>query len=385
MYQDGKKWWLAFLTACAILFFFSPKMATGSKTASAAGVQRDWKIEWERTLTAAREEGRVAVFSWISADLQQALGQFQKFYPEIKLLLVPGRGSELGPRLLAERRVGKYLADAYVGGTTPMVEMLVPAKAMDPIRPALILPDVVDESLWFRRRFYFADPGGEYILLTDGTVSTSVMAYNTQMVRPEEFKSHWDLLKLKWKGKIVAHDPRKTGGAGGPIRFLYFSPQLGPKFVYRLFSEMGITFAHDGRQMIDWLAVGKYLIALFPAAGDIGKVIEQGLPVDQITHIKEGAAMHPGAGAVGLINRAPHPNAAKVFINWFLSREGQTVYQKYTDRNSLRTDIPKDSLTDKSVVPKEGVNYIFSALPEYRDLNPIHKLITEALQKAGKM
>jgi hypothetical protein len=77
--------------------------------------------------------------------------------------------------------------------------------------------------------------------------------------------------------------------------------------------------------------------------------------------------------------------AARVYLNWFLSREGQAVYQKISERNSLRTDIPKDYLPEaQRIVPKEGVHYIFSALPGYRDLRPIRKLITEALEKAGK-
>lgn len=95
--------------------------------------------------------------------------------------------------------------------------------------------------------------------------------------------------------------------------------------------------------------------------------------------------MHAGAGAVSLVNRPAHPNAAKIYLNWFLSREGQMAYQRITERNSLRTDILKDRLPDAAnIVPKEGVPYIFSALPEYSDLQPIRKVITEALEKAGK-
>lgn len=351
----------------------------------AAEVKGNWKAEWEKTVKAAKGEGEVVVFAWITSGLRNAVAEFRKAYPEIKLIYVPGTGSQLGPRLLAERRAGKYLADLYIGGTTTPVEVLIPAKALDPIRPALILPEVADESSWFGKKFYFADPNGEYVLLFDGTVSSSFIAYNTKLVRREEFQSTWDLLHPKWKGKIVAHDPRRSGGAGGPIRYLYFSSHLGPKFVYRLFNEMDVTFGPDPRQMMDWLATGKYPLYLFPAGSELETAKKQGLPVDEMTHItREGAAMHAGAGAVGLLNRAAHPNAAKVFLNWFLSREGQIAYQKYEDRNSLRTDISKDTLTDKNMVPKEGVDYIFSALPEYRDLNPIRKLITEGLQSSKK-
>jgi iron(III) transport system substrate-binding protein len=350
-----------------------------------AAERPDRKADWEKTLKAAKTEGQVTVYGWSRDSHVQALTEFQKIYPEIKLILISGSGSDLGSRVIAERRAEKYLADIFVVGTTTAVEVLLPAKTLDPIRPHLILPEVSDESLWFGKRFYFADAAKEHVLLNDGTVETSLIAYNTKLVRPEEIQSYWDLLQPKWRGKILAYDPRKRSGAGGPIRFLYFSPKLGPKFVYRLFNEMDLTLAAEGHLMTDWLATGKFPLFIFPAAGDIDKAKKQGLPVDEMTHLsQEGASMHPGAGAISIMNRPAHPNAAKVYLNWYLSREGQIAYQRITERNSLRTDIPKDRLPDPNVVPKEGIPYIFSALPEYSDLQPIRKLVTEALEKTGK-
>jgi iron(III) transport system substrate-binding protein len=352
---------------------------------SPAAEKPDRKAEWEKTLKAAKTEGQVTVYGWSRESHLQALTEFQKIYSEIKLILISGSGSDLGPRIIAERRAGKYLADLFIVGTTTPVEVLLPAKALDPIRPHLILPEVSDESLWFGKKFHFADAEKEYVLLNDGTVETSLIAYNTKLVRPEEIQSYWDLLQPKWRGKILAYDPRKRSGAGGPIRFLYFSPKLGPKFVYRLFNEMDLTLAGEGHLMTDWLATGKFPLFIFPAAGDIDKAKKQGLPVDEMTHLsQEGASMHAGAGAVGIMNRPAHPNATKVYLNWYLSREGQIAYQRITERNSLRTDIPKNFPDAANVVPKEGVPYIFAALPEYGDLQPIRKLITEALEKAGK-
>jgi iron(III) transport system substrate-binding protein len=370
----------------ALPFFIASLSALLLFSSIHAAERPDRKAEWERTLKAARAEGQVTVFGWSRDSHLQALTEFQKVHPDIKLVLISGSGSDLGPRLIAERRAEKYLADLFIVGTTTPVEVLMPAKALDPIRPSLILPEVADESLWFGKKFHFADPQKEHVLLNDGTVETSLIAYNTKLVRPEEIQSYWDLLQPKWRGKILAYDPRKRSGAGGPIRFLYFSSKLGPKFVYRLFNEMDLTLASEGHLMTDWLATGKYPLFLFPAAGDIDKAKKQGLPVDELTHLsQEGAAMHAGAGAVGIINRPAHPNAAKVYLNWYLSREGQTAYQRITERNSLRTDIPKDRLPDAAnIVPKEGVPYIFSALPEYSDLQPIRKVVTEALEKAGK-
>ena len=75
----------------------------------------------------------------------------------------------------------------------------------------------------------------------------------------------------------------------------------------------------------------------------------QGLPVDWFKpdHLKEGTYITGGSGGVALINKAPHPNAAKVGLNWLLSREGQMAYQRlFTQGNdgpdSMRIDIPKE-------------------------------------------
>lgn len=377
---------MRFAVAAFAALFWTPGWALSENpSAFAQETKAHWKDEWDRTLNRAREEREVVVVGFSSSAVVQALTEFQKFYPEIKLILISGRGSQLGPRLVAERRASKYLADVYVAGTTTAVEVLVPAKAFDPIRPVLILPEVVDETLWFNKKFYFADPQGEHILINDGTAESSFIAYNTKLVQPEEFRSYLDLLNAKWKGKIVAHDPRRSGGGGGSTRFLYYSPKFGPNFLFRLFSEMDIRIGADERQMMDWLATGKYSLYLFPSSGDPAKAKQQGLPVDEITHIREGASMHSGAGGIALMNRAPHPNAAKLYINWFLSREGQTAWQKSNDRNSLRTDIRKDYISDwRSRVPKEGEDYIFLALPQYASRDPIRKVITEALRKAGK-
>lgn len=75
----------------------------------------------------------------------------------------------------------------------------------------------------------------------------------------------------------------------------------------------------------------------------------------------------------------------RVFINWFLSREGQIAWQKHTDRNSLRTDIPKESIGKwKDKLPPDDGNYIFTNLPKYNDLRAGQKIVEEALAQAAK-
>jgi iron(III) transport system substrate-binding protein len=212
--------------------------------------------------------------------------------------------------------------------------------------------------------------------------------YNTHQVNPKDFHSFWDFLHPKWKGKISAADMRRGGPGGAPMRFLYFNPKLGPEYIRRLFSEMDITLFRDRRQGVDWLATGKYSICFF--CSDIGQAQLQGLPVDAFGLLKEGAGLSASTGNVGFVNRAPHPNAAKVFLNWLLSREGQITMQKEYAKamtgnsNSLRIDIPKDIVPAHERL-REGIDYIEVDSWERRgSMEDIYKVVNEALAKAKK-
>jgi ABC-type Fe3+ transport system substrate-binding protein len=99
---------------------------------------------------------------------------------------------------------------------------------------------------------------------------------------------------------------------------------------------------------------------------------------------KEGTAVSGSFGGVVALNKVPHPNAAKVFINWLLSRKGQ-VALRLSDQedppNSRRLDIPKDYLRPE-VIPVEGRRYLDMARPEWSDLTPILKIVNEAFKPA---
>jgi hypothetical protein len=110
-----------------------------------------WQDRWEKTLEAAKREKAVTVYGPSGIEYQNAIMEFQKRYPDIKLNYIAGSGSIHGPRIVTERRAGKYLVDLLVGGSTTPVTVLLPAQALDPIRATFILPEVADESKWWRK------------------------------------------------------------------------------------------------------------------------------------------------------------------------------------------------------------------------------------------
>lgn len=352
---------------------------------SAAG-GKSWQAEWETTMKAAHKEGQVTIYAFSGGPLLPIQsGVFQKRFPEIKVVTVAG---DPVPRILAERRAGKYLADIAIGGSSTPRDLYL-AKALDSIKDAMILPEVLDESKWWQGRHRFIDPERKYAFTFIGHPDTGSIYYNTNVVDSKEFHSFWNFLDPKWKGKMEARDIRAAGGGASAMRVFYYNPRLGSEFIRRVFSEMDITLFRDRRQGIDWLATGRFPICFFCSGTDIGIAKRQGLPVAEFGAMKEGIGLSSSGGNLGLLNRGPHPNAVKVFINWFLSREGQLTVQREYSRagvgysNSLRTDIPKDMVPPESRL-REGINYIEVDSPEKMSMEPIFKVFNEALAKAGK-
>jgi iron(III) transport system substrate-binding protein len=341
--------------------------------------QSQWNKEWERTLAAAKKEGQVTIYIY---RYEKLLDEFKKDYPDIKVVSVAGRGTALTTRIITERRAGKFIADVYSGGANGNFNFLYKGKALDPIKPALILPEVVDPSKWYGGEHRYADPDGQYIFAYLANPSSAQLAYNSRLVDPKQFKSHWDVVSPRWKGKLVSLDPTDTG-LGATMQFLYYHPELGPEFIRKFFGGMDATFSKNFTQMTDWMAQGKF--ALCMGCKDVDRARHQGLPVEAFdTSLwKEGASFSTGGGSLSLLNQAPHPNAAKVFINWFLSPRGQIALQKLGDpddpANSRRIDIPK---TDVPVENRliEGRKYFDVVRPEYADMKPIFDLAKEIMK-----
>jgi len=272
--------------------------------------------DWEKILAGARKEGRLAVFLYQRGNIEAAVKAFQKNYPEIQVITGATSAAETGPRIMAERRSEKYLWDICICGPTTPFSVFYAAKALDPIQPALILPEILDESKWWGGKHHYMDPEGKFIFVFIGTVEMPNLYYNKNLVKGDELKSYWDLVQPKWKGKIIALDPSAPGRQRVGARILYYNPDLGAKFLRRFFTEIDVVLTRDERQSLDWLASGKFALCLF--CGGIEEARPQGLAVEEFKTIgwKDAPAIYSGSnGTLALMNRAPHPNAAKVFVN----------------------------------------------------------------------
>ena len=340
-----------------------------------------WQAEWQRVIESAKKEGQLSLYGGQEITHPDIIAAFNKEFPFIKITSASGRAADMMTRIVAERRAEKYLADITASGPNGP-RMLYLNKILDPITPAFILPEVTDTSKWYGGKHWYADPENRNLFMFEGTIVSTGLSYNTKLVQADEIKSYWDLLQPKWKGKLLGQDPRSAALAT-PVLILYHRVGLGAEFLRRFYTETDITLFRDRRQGTNWLATGKFPVCHL--CREIDKAMQQGLPVDDLPpdKLKEGGTIGGGGSSViALLNRAPHPNAAKVFINWYLSRQGQSTWQHVMNvkeveaSDSMRTDIPKDDvLPDGKRVAGKHYEVIGFLDPE-----PVQKLLGEILK-----
>jgi len=329
-----------------------------------------WQEEWDQVVKAAKQEGKVAVLGPRQVQARDALtGPFEKKYG-IRVDYLGGSGRELAPRVAMERRAGRYLWDVYVGGTSTGLFSFIPMGALDLLEPALIFPDNKDPKLWRDGELEFADRGRRQLVIA--TQHRGTIFINTDLVKPQEFKSHRDLLNPKWKGKMGSDDPRTGGPGRATFDFFHLHPALGNEFI-RALAKQEITLLKDYAQQIDALGQGRYPIVIGTSDATAEYRMKQGVKIGIIDprQLKEGTDLNPGNGAMALINRPAHPNAAKVYINWLLSKEGQTTFVRPMGYVSRRLDVPTDHVPEWRIpIPGSIKTYTQTSLEASERLRP---------------
>ncbi len=208
----------------------------------------DWQKTWDRTLAAARKEGKVVIVGSPDPVMRhEVIPAFQKRYG-IKVAYIAGGSGELVSRIRVERSTGLYSVDVFMAGNDTTVNVLYPEKMIDPVRPLLILPEVVDGSKWKLGKLSFVDPEQQYIVRLFSTVTGAIFV-NLDYVKPDELRSTKDLLHPRWKGKISTEDPTSQRQRQ-PWRGRFYA-DIGPDFVKRLYIDQAPLISRDRRLLSD--------------------------------------------------------------------------------------------------------------------------------------
>jgi iron(III) transport system substrate-binding protein len=159
---------------------------------------------------------------------------------------------------------------------------------------------------------------------------------NTDLVK-EELKGFTALLDPKWKGKLLLPDVRVMGDAFWPMTSARLA--LGDDIIKKLFVDQEPVLSRDTRQMAEFMVRGRYPLGLGINPLLLGQFQRQGLGKNlKLLHFPELDTVN-FSSTLWLVNRAPHPNAARVFINWLLTKDAQILWAKDVETNSRRVGV----------------------------------------------
>jgi len=339
----------------------TPTAATGAAPPQAAtaglppAAPAAWEQQWNDLIAAARQEGRIVVVGPPDPNLRTALpAKFkERFGVELEYLAMPASQAEFLNRLAQERNSGAASADVFVAGGQSLYSVGYPEKIMAPMRPVLFHLDAVDATKWVVGKVWFRDPDDQYFMQIERFVFGSIVV-NKDYVNPRDITSWQDLLKPEYTGKISVWEPRVPGP--GSVVAWWIMNQFGEDYFKRLYVDQKPVIVMDFRQWGDMVARGTTPIGVALDPRDTKNLINEGFPVEPLFPPEAPGFLTGGYGLVTLVANAKNPNAAKLFVNWIATREGQEAWHRATETPSIRTDLD-NSWAPSFMVPKPGVDY----------------------------
>ena len=334
--------------------------ATPTPTPEPPTAEELFQVEWDQLIADAQAEGELVIIMGASQS-RTSRAIFDAFGTKfgINVLQSTGSGTSNSNRLLAERAKGVYTGDvSFVGGSS--TDRLRLAGALTPIMPFMIHPEVVDRSEgWLLKEWAWTDVENIYSPAYNLRMRENIVDifYNTNKVSQAEIdgvQSWQDFLKPKWKGRMVSILDPDFGGVVTDRTLAWIL--LGEGFYDSYIRNQEPTLLTGGnfQELATGIGRGKYDVAFFTGASatDMEAMIELGIPLAKLTRtLAEGGTVEV-RGTMTILDRAPHLKASQLFVNWFLSKDGQQTRHDLIDDEdpspSLRTDLTQGRVSDRS-------------------------------------
>jgi iron(III) transport system substrate-binding protein len=277
-----------------------------------------------KLIEGAKKEGKMVFYSSLNIeDNNGLLRKFEAKYPFIKTELNRLNADRLLLRFQSEARAKTHVADVILNGG---------ARTYITKKDGLLMKYVSPES-----KFYgpgFKDPDGYW---TDAYLNAHVLVYNTRMLKaPEVPRSHADLLQPQWKGKFIMVSKAYEWF----LKYLKVTgEEKGLPFFKRL-AQQKPEFRIGSSQVADLVAAGEHPIGINTYSTNIEDLKARGAPVEWVPLDPVIATLHP----IAVSAQAPHPNAAKLFVDYVLSKEGMTLlrsFKRIPSRIDVEPSVPR--------------------------------------------
>ena len=259
-------------------------------------------------LADAKKEGKVVLYVSAQLPLAQTISRaFEKKYPFLKVEITRTSGENLLNRIKTEKLAGKMAFDVVYGATVPLMPTL------GVVKPYLSAEAKAYPAKFREPKDFWAGVSANYY----------VIGYNTKLVAKNEAPRDWkDLLHARWKGRF-AMDPEEFSWFGAMETYL--GEEEAKKLMTGL-ARQDIQWRKNHTTLAQFLAAGEYPAALV-YAHSIEEMKGKGAPIDWV---RTTAPIVLDIQAVALSAQPPHPNAGKLFMDFLLSSETQTII--YQDR-----------------------------------------------------
>jgi iron(III) transport system substrate-binding protein len=258
---------------------------------------------------AAKKEGEVIWYTTTREAYTKKMSEFwkQKF-PGVKLTILRKQSPQLVQTIEAELAAGKPRADVF---TTSLSYTGVEFKQKGyytPYKPTNF--DRIDAK--------FKDPDGYWIAQH---MTLLLGAYNTKAIDKKDLpKKYSDLLDPKWKGKLLSAHPTTSGSHSGFYGGLIeYNVEGGWEFLKKL-KEQDVMFVRGNAEAARMVVAGERPLGITISSANLFVARSKGQPIDVFTYEDGVVVNNPPEG---ILKTAPHPNAAKLFIEWKFSDEGQ--------------------------------------------------------------
>lgn len=323
-------------------------------TASSAAVASSW----DDLLAAAKREGTVVVAGPPDPDTRSKLRDALKQAFGITVEYLGQNSSQVLSRMQAERTAGQYTVDLFLAGADSVFNTMLPQGLLEPLKPSLLMPGVT--SNWKSGAPWFRDSKGDTVLQLFNTTTTT-LTINPQFVT-DSITTADALLDPKYKGKIGSFDPTVSGIGLQIGASLYASK--GEDFLKKLYLGQNVAISQDYQLVADWVAKGSYPIAIGAAPQYLVQYEKAGVNFVTPELTDSHSPVSGGFGIVVVVNRAPHPNAARVLANFLANKDGMTLYSQTQSQVPMRTDIDPPWIP-KRLIPQPGVEYFDGYDPQF--------------------
>lgn len=387
---------ILWVAAILLLFIIHPfatdaastKPASGASTKAAGpvdGKKPAGPMDWEKMVQAARIEGKVVIYatSW-GVEIRKSLAEACKDKFGITLEFMPfSRGADLAARVQQEKTADFNVVDVFGAGGGTLVGIFKPNGLMGNLEPLLISPEVTDAKVWRGGNMPFLDRDRQIIIMAAG--AQRYIMYNTDLIKKGEISTYRDALKPQFKGKITINDPTVSGAGNafmGHLGLHLWNAGEAKEFLKQLIKQQEAVLQRDNRLHVESVARGKFAIGLAPNEDNMAQFFKSGAPVAMVFP-REGVYVAPGAGCIAVPLKLAHPNAAAVFINWLLSKEGQTIYSRSRGTPSMRMDVSTEGI-HPSFIAQPGEKLFLPTEESFEFWSKMIDTAKEAVQEAAK-